>query len=158
MNNFKDKVVLITGGSSGMGAATAKLLADKGARIFCAQRTNSIHEDILVDLNDIDAPSKIISEIKNKTNRLDILINNAGIMKENTVEEISLKEWNEHLTINLTIPFLSFNIPNIAFIAVDLPAPLGPITTTISPFSTLRVQFLIISTPPYPAVIFDPEK
>ena len=60
----------------------------------------------LINLNDIDSPLKIISEIKKKTKRLDILINNAGVMKENTVEEISLEEWNNHLTINLTAPFL----------------------------------------------------
>jgi len=106
MNDFKNKVALITGGSRGMGAETAKLLAEKGARVFCAQRTNSNHEDIIINLNDIDSPLKIISEIKKKTKRLDILINNAGVMKENTVEEISLEEWNNHLTINLTIPFL----------------------------------------------------
>ena len=106
MSNFKNKVVLITGGSRGMGAETAKLLAENGARVFCAQRTSSNHEDIIINLDDINSPLKIISEIKKKTKRLDILINNAGIMKENTVEEISLEEWNNHLTINLTIPFL----------------------------------------------------
>ena len=81
MSNFKNKVVLITGGSRGMGAETAKLLAEKGARVFCAQRTSSNHEDIIINLDDINSPLKIISEIKKKTKRLDILINNAGIMK-----------------------------------------------------------------------------
>ncbi len=40
MTNFKNKVALVTGGSSGMGAATANILAEKGARVFCAQRRN----------------------------------------------------------------------------------------------------------------------
>ena len=106
MTNFKNKVALVTGGSSGMGAATAHQLANKGAKVFCAQRTKSLHEDIITDLKDIDAPKNIISELSKKTNKLDILINNAGVMKENTVEETSLDEWNEHLTINLTVPFL----------------------------------------------------
>tara|TARA_Y100001970_G_scaffold120686_1_gene149719 strand:- start:341 stop:1078 length:738 start_codon:yes stop_codon:yes gene_type:complete len=106
MTNFKNKVALVTGGSSGIGAATAKLLESKGARVFCAQRTKSLHEDILIDLRDINNPKKIITEIKDKVGKLDILINNAGIMKENTVEDINIEEWNEHININLTIPFL----------------------------------------------------
>ena len=106
MTNFKNKVALVTGGSSGMGAATAHQLANKGAKVFCAQRTKSLHEDILIDLNDVKAPKKIISKINIIAGRLDILINNAGIMKENTVEEILLEEWNDHITINLTAPFL----------------------------------------------------
>ena len=109
MTNFKNKVALVTGGSSGMGAATAHQLANKGAKVFCAQRTESLHEDIITDLKDIDAPKNIISELSKKTDKLDILINNAGVMKENTVEETSLDEWNEHLTINLTVPFLLIN-------------------------------------------------
>ena len=106
MSNYNNKVALITGGSSGIGASIAKLLSDKGARVFCCQRTKSSFEDILIDLKDTNAPEKIISEIQKKSGRLDILINNAGIMKENTVEKISLEEWNDHITINLTIPFL----------------------------------------------------
>ena len=106
MTNFKNKVALVTGGSSGIGAATAKLLESKGARVFCAQRTKSLHEDILIDLRDINNPKKIITEIKDKVGKLDILINNAGIMKENTVEDINIEEWNEHININLKIPFL----------------------------------------------------
>ena len=106
MSYFKNKVALVTGGSSGIGEATANLLAKKGARVFCAQRSKSLHEDILVDFINPGSALKIITEIRKKTGSLDILINNAGIMKEGTVEDISLEEWNDHLTINLTIPFL----------------------------------------------------
>ena len=106
MSYFKNKVALVTGGSSGIGEATANLLAKRGARVFCAQRSKSLHEDILVDFINPVSALKIITEIRKKTGSLDILINNAGIMKEGTVEDISLEEWNDHLTINLTIPFL----------------------------------------------------
>ncbi len=106
MSNFKNKVALVTGGSSGIGEATANLLAKRGARVFCAQRSKSLHEDILVDFINPNNALKIIKEIRKKTGSLDILINNAGIMKEGTVEDISLEEWNDHLTVNLTIPFL----------------------------------------------------
>ena len=106
MSYFKNKVALVTGGSSGIGEATANLLAKRGARVFCAQRSKSLHEDILVDFINPGSALKIITEIRKKAGNLDILINNAGIMKEGTVEDISLEEWNDHLTVNLTIPFL----------------------------------------------------
>ena len=64
MTNFKNKVALVTGGSSGMGAATANQLANKGAKVFCAQRTKSLHEDIIIDLKDIDASKNNLIRFK----------------------------------------------------------------------------------------------
>ena len=106
MINFKNKVALVTGASSGIGAAIAKKLSNQGARVFAAQRSSSDYEDILSDLSDPKAPEEIISVIKKVTGRLDILINNAGIMTDGNVEETTLKDWNQHLAINLTAPFL----------------------------------------------------
>ena len=106
MINFKNKVALVTGASSGIGAAIAKKLSNQGARVFAAQRSSSDYEDMLSDLSDPKAPEEIISVIKKVTGRLDILINNAGIMTEGNVEETTLKNWNQHLAINLTAPFL----------------------------------------------------
>lgn len=106
MINFKNKVALVTGASSGIGAAIAEKLSNQGARVFAAQRSSSDYEDILSDLSDPKAPEEIISVIKKVTGRLDILINNAGIMTEGNVEETTLKDWNQHLAINLTAPFL----------------------------------------------------
>ena len=106
MINFKNKVALVTGASSGIGAAIAQKLSNQGARVFAAQRSSSDYEDILSDLSDPKAPEEIISVIKKVTGRLDILINNAGMMTEGNVEETTLKNWNQHLAINLTAPFL----------------------------------------------------
>ena len=59
----------------------------------------------------------------------------------------------------ITDPDFRFNNPNIAFMAVDFPAPLGPRIETISPRSTLTEHELIISGPlPYPPVILLPSK
>ena len=70
-----------------------------------------------------------------------------------TVEE------NLEMGAFLIDPVFKFNKPNIAFIAVDFPAPLGPRIETISPFSTLTVHELIMSGPfPYPPVILLPSK
>lgn len=106
MSRFKGKVALVTGASSGMGKATARLLAEGGARVFTAQRGASEHEGITADLSELDAPAKVIDQIAQTAGQLDILINNAGMMREGTVEETSLDDWALQLQINLTAPFL----------------------------------------------------
>lgn len=104
--DFTGKVALVTGASSGMGAATAKLLADRGARVFTAQRRRAGYEDITADLADRDGPEKVMAQVADQAGRLDVLVNNAGLMREGTVEETSLADWDAHLAVNLTAPFL----------------------------------------------------
>lgn len=106
MTDFAGKVALVTGASSGMGAATARMLAGRGARVFAAQRGASAHEDIEADFSQPTAPERVIEEIIGKASQLDILINNAGVMREGTVEETSLDDWHLQLQVNLTAPFL----------------------------------------------------
>ena len=104
--DFQGKIALVTGASSGMGAETARLLSDGGARVFGAQRGLSDFEDIAVDFADPSSPEKAINHIAKATGQLDILVNNAGVMREGTVEETSLDDWHLQMQINLTAPFL----------------------------------------------------
>jgi len=104
--DFQGKVALVTGASSGMGAETARLLSEGGARVFAAQRSPSEFEDIAVDLADPSAPERTIDHIAKKAGQLDILVNNAGLMREGTVEETSLEDWHLQVQLNLTAPFL----------------------------------------------------
>ena len=106
MIDFQGKIALVTGASSGMGAETARLLSDGGARVFAAQRGPSDFEDIAVDFADPSAPEKAIDQIAKATGQLDILVNNAGVMREVKVEETSLDDWYLQIQINLTAPFL----------------------------------------------------
>ena len=106
MIDFQGKIALVTGASSGMGAETARLLSEGGARVFAAQRGPSGFEDIAVDFADPSAPEKAIDQIAKATGQLDILVNNAGVMREGTVEETSLDDWYLQIQINLTAPFL----------------------------------------------------
>ena len=107
MTRFKDKTVLITGGRSGIGAACADQFANDGARVFTAQRGKTAnHEALSADLTDTNVAELVISEVIHRAGRLDVLVNNAGIMEEGTVEDMSLNAWERTLRVNLTAPFL----------------------------------------------------
>ena len=103
---FEGRIALVTGASSGMGAATARLLADRGARVFTAQRGAAGHHDIVADFADPDAPARVMSTVADAAGGLDILVNNAGIMREGTVEQSSIDDWHLQIAVNLTAPFL----------------------------------------------------
>lgn len=107
MTELSGKVALVTGGCSGIGAAIAAKLSDKGVRVFTAQRGDDpAHECIRANLMDPPAPARAISEVIEQAGRLDILVNNAGIMREGTALETSETDWAETLHMNLTVPFL----------------------------------------------------
>jgi len=106
MSRFEGKTALVTGASGGMGAATADLFAEEGARVFTAQRGASAHESIAADFSDPAAPARVIETVRDRAGRLDILVNNAGIMREAKTEATSDEDWHLQLQINLTAPFL----------------------------------------------------
>ena len=109
MMRFEEKVVLVTGGSSGIGAAIATRFIDEGARVFSAQRNPNPAEgveSIAADLGSPSAPEEVVSAVEQAAGRLDVLVNNAGVMHEGTIEEFSLEQWQQTLSVNLTAPFL----------------------------------------------------
>ncbi|MFV0300943.1 MAG: SDR family NAD(P)-dependent oxidoreductase [Paracoccus sp. (in: a-proteobacteria)] len=104
---FAGKVALVTGGRSGIGQAIARRLADEGARVFTAQRgADAGFEGIEADFTDPAAPDAVLAELVGRAGRLDLLVNNAGMMQEATVEATSLADWERTLRVNLTAPFL----------------------------------------------------
>lgn len=107
LNRFQGKTALVTGGRSGIGRAVCERLASEGARVFTAQRQpDPQFESIVADFADSAVPEGVISEIVGRAGTLDILINNAGIMREGTVEEMSVDDWHQTIAVNLTAPFL----------------------------------------------------
>lgn len=107
MSEFEDKVVLVTGGRSGIGAACAAAFAAEGATVVTAQRgRDETFEWVAADFLDPDAPRRVIDHAIEKHGRLDVLVNNAGVMREGSVLETSERDWAETLQVNLTAPFL----------------------------------------------------
>ncbi|TMV08936.1 SDR family oxidoreductase [Ruegeria sediminis] len=107
MRRFEDKVALVTGGRSGIGQAIARRLRDEGARVFTAQRgADAEFPSIDADFADIECPAQVVAELVARAGRLDVLVNNAGMMQEVRVEDMSPEDWQRNLTVNLTAPFL----------------------------------------------------
>ena len=107
MKRFDGKIALVTGGRSGIGQAIARRLRDEGARVFTAQRGEDREfESILADFADPDSPVRVLTEVASKTGQLDVLVNNAGLMQESQIEDMSLEDWQRSIAVNLTAPFL----------------------------------------------------
>ena len=116
MSAFDGKVVLITGGRSGIGAAAAQRFARDGARVFTAQRGEEPEfEGVSADFLEPDAPKLVVDQVVAHAGRLDVLVNNAGLMREGTCLEMSAKDWADTLQLNLTAPFLltKFALPHL---------------------------------------------
>ncbi|WP_343562836.1 SDR family NAD(P)-dependent oxidoreductase [Kiloniella sp. b19] len=107
MKRFEGKVALVTGGRSGIGQAIASRLENEGARVFTAQRgEDDLFEAIPADFTDPSVPQQVVDTVLEKAGRLDVLVNNAGMMQEVAIEDMSVEDWQRNLTVNLTAPFL----------------------------------------------------
>lgn len=117
---------LVTGASRGIGRATAEILAERGARVAVHYATNREaaeevldglrgygHFTVAADLGDPDAVEDLAEEVLGRFERLDVLVNNAGIFEEHSPTEASFDEWKRAwartLGVNLLGPaHLSF--------------------------------------------------
>ncbi|MFD2706930.1 MULTISPECIES: SDR family NAD(P)-dependent oxidoreductase [Salibacterium] len=107
MKRFEDKVALVTGGRSGIGRAIARRLRDEGAVVITAQRgQDEEFESIQADFSDPRTPERLVEEVAAGKGRLDVLVNNSGMMQEASIEETTIEEWQRNISINLTAPFL----------------------------------------------------
>ncbi len=107
MKRFDGKVVLVTGGRSGIGKAIARQFASEDARVFTAQRgTDDEFEGIICDFSKPENCPRVIEELIERAGQLDVLVNNAGLMQEAGIETMSLKDWEATINVNLTAPFM----------------------------------------------------
>ncbi|ENN84721.1 short-chain dehydrogenase/reductase SDR [Rhizobium freirei PRF 81] len=107
MKRFDGKVALVTGGRSGIGQAIARRLRDEGARVFTAQRgEDSDFESIPIDFTVPAEAGRAVDAVVKAAARLDVLVNNAGVMQEAFAEDMNLADWERTIAVNLTTPFM----------------------------------------------------
>lgn len=116
---MNEKIAIVTGASSGIGRATAALLARKGVTVVAVGRNqkdlNSIRDghkaktgQIKVQLGDVTEPSqldRIIAETVETFGQIDILVNSAGIIKSGNIETTTPDEWDRMMNINVRSVF-----------------------------------------------------
>ncbi len=121
-DGFKGQVVLVTGGSRGIGRATAWAFAQAGAQVAITYRTRKTEADSLVkeiadgggeafalaaDIADPAAPAAVVDAVVRRWSRLDVLVNNAGITRDTLVMRMSEADWDAVIQTNLRGPFLA---------------------------------------------------
>ena len=114
-NNIEGKVVVITGGSSGLGEATARYLAEKGAQIVLGARRIEKLEKIAKDIRKSGGAIEVLKTDVTKANevkalvkkaidsfgKIDVMINNAGIMPLAPLAALKVDEWDSMIDVNI---------------------------------------------------------
>jgi NAD(P)-dependent dehydrogenase (short-subunit alcohol dehydrogenase family) len=116
---LKEKVAIVTGGASGMGAATAKLFAAEGARVVVAdileQEGKTVSKEIAgaggeAQFQNLDVTSEanweaVVAETQSTFGRIDILVNNAGVSGSHP-ELLNIETWDQQMNVNARGVFL----------------------------------------------------
>ena len=117
--DFKDKTVIVTGGSEGVGAATARAFADAGANLVLVARTRKNLEQIAgelrekarveivpMDVSDADACANLFKKAEYEFGAVHVLVNNAGYHQRGPVETVSADDLGTMIDVNLKAPIL----------------------------------------------------
>ncbi|MCK4898258.1 MAG: SDR family NAD(P)-dependent oxidoreductase [Anaerolineales bacterium] len=113
-NNFQDKIVIITGASSGIGRVTAIEMAKRGAHVALAARRQNLLEEVAAeiravgqealvlptDVTDISQIERLVSEVVNHWGRVDILVSNAGQYIRAPIEKLTIETVQHSMAVN----------------------------------------------------------
>lgn len=114
-NGIENKIVLITGGSTGLGAETARHLAARGAKVAIAARRKSKLDEVVAEITlqggiarsyalDVTNKSQVLATVAAVIadfGGLDVLINNAGLMPIRPMAEVNTDEWDAMIDVNI---------------------------------------------------------
>ncbi|AIY41830.1 Short-chain dehydrogenase/reductase SDR [Collimonas arenae] len=115
MSGIKDKVVIITGASSGIGEATARVLAANGARVVLGARRTDRLETLAASIRatggtaiyqalDVTRRSQledIVALAKSRFGQVDVIVNNAGVMPLSMLDQLKVDEWDRMVDVNI---------------------------------------------------------
>jgi NADP-dependent 3-hydroxy acid dehydrogenase YdfG len=115
MSEIRGKIVAITGASSGIGEATARLLAERGAKVVLgARRTDRLQalatdiresggeaEHQALDVARRDEVASFVRRAQDRFGRLDVLVNNAGLMPLSPLDQLKVDEWERMVDVNI---------------------------------------------------------
>lgn len=154
MSNLEGKVIVITGASSGIGEAATGLLAENGASVVMAARRTDKLEQIAekvrknggqveyrgTDVSKAEDMNQLIAFAREKYGRIDVIINNAGVMPLSPLSALKVDEWNRMIDINIrgvlngiaaTLPVMEQQgggqFVNVASIGAHLVIPTGAV-------------------------------
>ncbi|MBO4873790.1 MAG: 3-oxoacyl-ACP reductase FabG [Bacteroidales bacterium] len=119
MKRLENRVAIITGGTAGIGAATAIRFAQEGAKVILwarnAERGNAFIEKMkgmgleaefdAIDSSNYEAVCEAAKRVNDKYGKIDILINNAGITNDSTLKKMTIEQWQQVIDINLSGSF-----------------------------------------------------
>ena len=114
-NTIQNKVVLITGASSGIGEATARVLAQRGAHVVLGARRTDRLEKIAaeiraaggsarfraLDVAHLEDVHAFVADAPQAFGRIDVIVNNAGLMPLSPLEALKVDEWNRMIDVNI---------------------------------------------------------
>lgn len=115
MSEIENKVVIITGASSGLGEATARRLAENGAKLMLAARREERLQDLVTEINNNGGTAKyqvtdvtdrsqveaLAKATKDAYGQIDVLVNNAGLMPLSPLAETKIDEWEQMVDVNI---------------------------------------------------------